>query len=178
MAIFIGLSSNLDGPRDRIIEALERVRALPGTAVVRCSSLYRTAPWGYADQPEFYNAVAQLTTDLEPRPLLEALLGIEKAMGREPLRVRWGPRRIDLDLLLYHARRILEPGLVIPHVHIDERVFVLAPLLEIAPNVGEPGEARPYAPSLSRIRKPGDAWRAEPPPDIEGGRRQAAGSGS
>ena len=166
MAIFIGLSSNLDGPRQQILKALKRLNALPNTRIVRCSSLYRTAPWGYEDQPHFWNAVAQVETQFEPRPLLEQLIGIERAMGRQPLRIRWGPRRIDLDLLLYHARRIAEPGLILPHPHIRERVFVLAPLLEIAPNAGEPGTARPYAPDLARIRWPGDAVAAEPAPSI------------
>jgi len=166
MAVFIGLGSNLDGPRERIVEALERVDALPRTRIVRCSSLYVTAPWGYVNQPDFWNAAAQLETQLEPRPLLECLRGIEAAMGREPVRVRWGPRRIDLDLLLYHARRVAEADFILPHPHIRERVFVLAPLLEIAPNAGEPGTGWPYAWSLARIRKPGDAAAAEPAPRI------------
>ncbi|MCX7014731.1 MAG: 2-amino-4-hydroxy-6-hydroxymethyldihydropteridine diphosphokinase [Candidatus Sumerlaeota bacterium] len=164
MSIFIGLSSNLDDPRAQILKALERIAALPRTRLARCSSLYRTSPWGYADQPIFWNAVAQIETQDEPRPLLESLTRIERDMGRARPAARWGPRRIDLDLLLYHARRIDEPDLVVPHPRMGERVFVLLPLLEIAPNAGEPGTARPYALCLPRLRRPGDAILAEPPP--------------
>ncbi len=159
MAIFVGLGSNLENPRKQILESLDRLSAVRGIEIARRSSLYRAEPWGLRDQPAFCNAVAQLETDFEPRVLLDKLLGIERAMGRKPLMVRWGPRRIDLDLLIYHGRRIIEPGLVIPHPHIRERAFVLTPLLEIAPCVGEPGTARPYAPSLPRLLKQGEGLR-------------------
>jgi 2-amino-4-hydroxy-6-hydroxymethyldihydropteridine diphosphokinase len=156
VSIFVGLGSNLADPKKQILESLDRLSAIRGIEIVRCSSLYRGEPWGFRDQPAFYNAVVQIATGLEPRALLDKLLGIERAMGRKPLKIRWGPRRIDLDLLIYHARRILEPGLAIPHPHIRERAFVLIPLLEIAPNAGEPGTARPYAPSLARLLRQGE----------------------
>ena len=159
MAIFIGLGSNLENPRKQILEALDRLDAARGIEIVRCSSLYRTEAWGFRDQPAFVNAAAQIASNLEPRLLLDAMLGIERGMGRKTLKIRWGPRRIDLDLLIYHARIIVEPGLVIPHPHIRERAFVLQPLLEIAPNAGEPGTAKPYAPSLPPLLKRGEGPR-------------------
>jgi 2-amino-4-hydroxy-6-hydroxymethyldihydropteridine diphosphokinase len=164
MAVFIALSSNLDGPRRQIREALERLSTAPGVRLERCSWLYRTRPWGLADQPMFWNAVARVETGLEPRALLRRLQAIERDMARGPRTRRWGPRRIDLDLLLYHARRIDEPGLTVPHPRMEQRLFVLAPLLEIAPHAGCPGTARPYALSLARLAVGrGDAVRVEPP---------------
>ena len=132
---YVGLGSNLDDPADRIAEAITGLAALPGSIVLRRSSLYRSAPWGYADQPAFINAVAELETGLAPRALLDALLALERAQGRERGGPRWGPRRIDLDLLLHGDHVSQSEGLELPHPRIGERAFVLAPLAELAPQL-------------------------------------------
>lgn len=138
---FIGLGSNLDDPPARIRRALQALAALPGTRLVRRSSLYRNPPSGYLDQPDFVNAVARIETSLEPRELLDELLAIERVHGR----VRDlpnGPRTLDLDILLYGERTLREPGLTIPHPRMLGRAFVLMPLAEIAPDVVVPGSGR------------------------------------
>jgi 2-amino-4-hydroxy-6-hydroxymethyldihydropteridine diphosphokinase len=114
---------------------------LPRTQLVQRSRLYRSAPWGRADQPEFVNAAVALQTELSPRELLEALLAIERAAGRARDETRWGPRVLDLDILVYGDRQIDEPGLHVPHPHLHERAFVLLPLAEIAPDLMVPNQA-------------------------------------
>ena len=138
---FIGLGSNLDTPAERVVEGLQRLGALPGIAVRRCSSLYLTPPWGMTEQPAFINAAAELQVSLSPEALLEALLATERAMGRER-RERWGPRRIDLDLLHIEGERRDTPSLQLPHPRLHERAFVLLPLAEIAPDAEIPGRGR------------------------------------
>ena len=140
-AAFIGLGSNLDDPPAQIRRALQALAALPGTRLVRCSSLYRNPPSGYMDQPDFVNAVAKLETRLEARELLERLLAIEGVHGRVRTRPD-GPRTLDLDILLYGGRTVREPGLTIPHPRMLERAFVLVPLAEIAPDAVVPGIGR------------------------------------
>ena len=135
---FIGLGSNLGEPEARLRQALAALAALPQTQLVAASSLYRSAPVGFADQPDFINAVARLATGLAPQALLAALLGIEQRFGRERS-FRNAPRTLDLDLLLYDAQSIAEPGLAVPHPRMHQRAFVLAPLLEIAPDCIIPG---------------------------------------
>ncbi len=132
VSAYVGLGSNLESPRRQIASALDALAALPGTAVQSCSSLYRTAPVGYAGQPDFVNAVVCLQTALGPRQLLDALLEIECEQGRTRS-VRNGPRTLDLDLLLHGDVRVDEPGLQVPHPRLAERAFVLVPLAEIAP---------------------------------------------
>ena len=132
--IFLGLGTNLGEREANLREAVRRLAALPGTRVVGLSSLHETAPWGVEDQPPFLNAVAELRTELEPEALLTAVKEIERAMGREPT-FRWGPRLIDLDLLLYGERRLRTERLTLPHPHLRERPFVTEPLGEIAPEV-------------------------------------------
>jgi 2-amino-4-hydroxy-6-hydroxymethyldihydropteridine diphosphokinase len=138
---FVGLGANLGDPVAQITWALAELAKLDGTRVVRASSLYQTAPLGHTDQPDFVNAVALLDTGLAPRALLDALLGIEQAAGRERT-FRDAPRRLDLDLLLYADQAIEAPGLVVPHPRMHERAFVLAPLVEIAPDATIPGRGR------------------------------------
>jgi 2-amino-4-hydroxy-6-hydroxymethyldihydropteridine diphosphokinase len=104
--------------------------------------MYRTPPFGPVAQPEFVNAVAGLLTRLEPRAMLAELKSLEQALGRETPVVRWGPRRIDLDLLIHGSSRIDEPELQLPHPGIPERAFVLVPLAEIAPDLEVPGAGR------------------------------------
>jgi len=129
---FVGLGSNLDDPAAQVARALEELDSIQATRVSQRSSLYRSAPWGVVDQPAFVNAVAELETRLPPRKLLHALLSIEQAHGRDRRSERWGPRTLDLDLLVYADLRIDEPGLVVPHPHLAQRAFVLMPLAEIA----------------------------------------------
>lgn len=134
----IALGGNIDGPASHVTRAFDEIARLPGTTLLARSSLYRTAPVGYAEQPAFINACALVETTLAPRPLLEALLAIERAHGR----VRDlpnGPRSLDLDIVLYGDRAVEEPGLVIPHPRAHERGFVLEPLLEVFPEAVFPG---------------------------------------
>ncbi|HEY5293709.1 MAG TPA: 2-amino-4-hydroxy-6-hydroxymethyldihydropteridine diphosphokinase [Burkholderiales bacterium] len=145
---FIALGSNLDGPESRVRLGIAALAELPQARLVAASSLYRSAPVGHADQPDFINAVAQLSTGLAPQALLAALLAIEKRCGRERS-FRNAPRTLDLDLLLYDAQTIAEPGLAVPHPRMHERAFVLAPLLEIAPDCVIPGRG-PAADWLAR----------------------------
>jgi 2-amino-4-hydroxy-6-hydroxymethyldihydropteridine diphosphokinase len=154
---FVGLGSNLDEPIRQVRAALRRLEAVEATRVVACSSLYRSAPFGPVKQPDFVNAVVAIETSLAPRRLLEALQAIERDIGRE-IGERWGPRRIDLDLLVYGDDVIDEPGLTVPHPGIAERNFVLLPLGEIAPDLVVPGLGRlaafkviPSEPDISRI---------------------------
>jgi 2-amino-4-hydroxy-6-hydroxymethyldihydropteridine diphosphokinase len=130
---YVGLGANL-GDREATVR---RAAELLGAA--RVSTLIETEPWGYADQPRFVNAVAELETDKSPRALLERLLEIERELGRTREGPRYGPRTIDLDLLLYGDEQLEEPGLVVPHPRLRERAFVLEPLAELAPELVVPG---------------------------------------
>ena len=137
---FVGLGANLGDAAAMLREAIVGLDALPGTRLLRASKLYRTPAWGDADQPDFVNAVAMLETGLDPRSLLDELLGIERSHGRDRSRERrWGPRTLDLDLLLHGDLVVDEPGLRVPHPHLHERAFALLPLLEIAPEAVIPG---------------------------------------
>ena len=129
---FIGLGSNLGSPESAVRSGIAALAELPLTQLVAASSLYRSAPLGYAGQPDFINAVAQVATGLSPQSLLAAMLAIEQSKGRERS-FRNAPRTLDLDLLLYDADTIAAAGLAVPHPRMHERAFVLAPLLEIAP---------------------------------------------
>jgi 2-amino-4-hydroxy-6-hydroxymethyldihydropteridine diphosphokinase len=133
---YVGLGANL-GDREGTIRAA--VAALPD--VVAVSQLRETDPVGVVDQPRFLNGVAALETELPARDLLAVLLEIERTLGRER-RERWGPRTIDLDLLLYGEETIDEPGLTVPHPRLHERRFALEPLAELAPNALIPGRGR------------------------------------
>lgn len=134
---FIGLGANLGDPAGQILAAFAALGRLPATRVVARSSLYRSAPLGNTEQPEFVNAVACIETDLDPRHLLDALLGIELRFGRTRPAEN-APRRLDLDLLLYADQAIEEPGLTVPHPRMHLRAFVLYPLAEIAPQIEIP----------------------------------------
>lgn len=120
------------------------VEALRGLGeVVAVSSLYRTPPWGKTDQPEFVNAAVALDTSLAPRPLLHALKWLERELGRDESGERWGPRRIDFDILAYGDQRVNDGDLIIPHPHLPERAFALVPLAEIAPAYASLRDALP-----------------------------------
>ena len=138
---FIGLGSNLEDPRGQLLRAFAEIEMLPDTRLVARSSLYRSAPLGYPDQPEFVNAVAKIATALMPQALLQALLEIEHRHGRERI-FRNAPRTLDMDVLLYDDKQLHEHGLTIPHPQMHLRAFVLQPLLEIAPDAGIPGIGR------------------------------------
>lgn len=140
---FVGLGANLGDAAATVREALRELDALPGTQLRRASRLYRTRAWGLQAQPDFINAVAMLETRLPPRELLDELLAIEHAHGRDRhAGPRWGPRTLDLDLLLHGDATIDEPALRVPHPHLHERAFVLLPLAEIAPDAMVPGAGR------------------------------------
>ena len=138
--VYIGLGSNLADPRVQVEGGLRALAGLAETRLVHRSRLYRSAPWGRADQPEFVNAVAELDTTLAPQSLLDALLAVERRAGRERDATRWGPRVLDLDILVYGDLLLDTPGLHVPHPHLHERVFVLMPLCEIAPELQIPGK--------------------------------------
>lgn len=140
---FIGLGSNLEDPRSQLLRAFAELDRLPDTRLVARSSLYRSAPVGYTDQPDFVNAVAKIGTTLAPQALLKALLQIEHRHGRERS-FRNAPRTLDLDVLLYDDVQLHEHGLTIPHPQMHLRTFVLQPLLEIEPGCNIPalGPAR------------------------------------
>lgn len=135
---WIGIGSNLDDPRAQVCRALAGLAALPECEPGPASSLYRTAPVGETGQPDFCNAVAAVDTRLEPLALLRELQALERAQGRVRDR-RWGPRTLDLDLLLYGDEIIKRPGLTVPHPRMHERAFVLVPLAEAAPELEVPG---------------------------------------
>jgi 2-amino-4-hydroxy-6-hydroxymethyldihydropteridine diphosphokinase len=145
---FVALGANLDNPVQQVRQAMSELGAIAQTRLLAVSSLYRTAPVGYADQPDFINAVAKLQTGLSPHELLDALHVIENRHGRQRS-VRNAPRTLDLDLLLYGTLVIREEGLTLPHPRMHERAFVLMPLAEIAPHVPVPG----YAPASQLLEQ-------------------------
>ena len=163
----IGLGSNLGDRRATLESALARLQGLAGIEVTAVSSAYETSPVGPVPQADFLNAAAELRTSLEPRPLLEALLSTERDHGRRR-RQRWGPRSLDLDLLLMGDRRVEEPGLTIPHPQLAFRRFVLVPLLEIAPDLVHPVSGEKLAGILAglvtgeRVRRAGRLLLEDP----------------
>lgn len=137
---YIGLGSNLDDPPAQLRRAAAAIAGLAGTLLVAVSRHYRNPPMGPQDQPYFVNAVAGILTQLPPRELMGHLKAIEAAQGRRRAPTdRWGPRVLDLDLLVYGTVRLDEAGLRVPHSGIADRNFVLFPLLEIAPGLQVPG---------------------------------------
>ena len=149
----IGLGGNVGDAAATLRAAFDALERLPGTHLLARSRFYRTPAWGNEAQPDFVNAAALLDTTLEPQALLDALLSVERAFGRER-RERWGPRTLDLDLLLYGDEVIDVPGLRVPHPHLHERAFVLRPLADIAPQANVPGRGR-VAELLARVDSSG-----------------------
>lgn len=135
---FIALGSNQADPATQVTRAFDELQQLPHSRLLARSSLYRSAPLGPQDQPAFINAVAMLDTELAPEALLDALQAIEQRAGRVRKAERWGPRILDLDLLLYANRIIDTPRLQVPHYHMHARSFVLYPLAELAPDLSMP----------------------------------------
>jgi 2-amino-4-hydroxy-6-hydroxymethyldihydropteridine diphosphokinase len=138
---YVGVGSNLDGPQRQVAQALGELDGIPGTRVLKRSSLYRSAPVGYAAQPEFVNAVAALDTTLGPEALLGELQAIEARHGRSRGFPN-APRSLDLDLLLYGEAEQRSARLTLPHPRMHERAFVLKPLLELEPGIAIPGRGR------------------------------------
>jgi 2-amino-4-hydroxy-6-hydroxymethyldihydropteridine diphosphokinase len=136
---YVGVGANLGERRATIERAVEQLRAHDDVEVVALSTLRETEPWGPVAQPPFLNGVVAVETTLTARELLAILVGVEELLGRVRVE-RWGPRTIDLDLLLYGADVIDEPGLVVPHPRIHERRFVLEPLAELDPGLVVPGQ--------------------------------------
>jgi 2-amino-4-hydroxy-6-hydroxymethyldihydropteridine diphosphokinase len=131
---YVGLGANLGDREAAILAAADRLDA------TRLSTIRETEPWGYAEQPPFLNAAAEVETELSPRALLDRLLEIERSLGRLRLGPKWGPRTIDLDLLLYGDDVVDEPGLIVPHPRLHERLFVVEPLNELDPALKIPGK--------------------------------------
>lgn len=144
IATWIGLGANLGDPETEVTRSFAELDKIAKTRLVARSRLYRTRPWGPVPQPDFVNAVAHLETGLEAETLLDQLLAIESRRGRErsPREERWGPRVLDLDLLLYGKETIGTERLQVPHPRLAERAFVLVPLVELAPELEIPGLGR------------------------------------
>jgi 2-amino-4-hydroxy-6-hydroxymethyldihydropteridine diphosphokinase len=162
---FIGLGSNLGDSRRAVAEAARRIDALPQTRIVFSSSHYLTPPWGLSEQPAFINSVVEIETSLAADALLAALLDIEREAGRVRDGVRWGPRALDLDILLYGDLVVSSAGLDVPHPQLAQRAFVLVPLAEIAADQVVPGCGR-VAELLARVDA-SQCRRLEPLPATE-----------
>lgn len=139
---YVGVGSNLSDPAAQVRRALDALGGLRDTRLVLRSPLYHTPPFGEMPQPAFVNAAAALLTMLSPEELLAALRDLERELGREPPRERWGPRLIDLDLLVLGGEKRATDSLTLPHPGIAERDFVLYPLADIAPDLEVPGVGR------------------------------------
>jgi 2-amino-4-hydroxy-6-hydroxymethyldihydropteridine diphosphokinase len=135
-AIYLSLGSNLGDRPAHLQEAVDRLP--PPVEVLARSAVYETSPWGYLDQPDFLNQVLKVQTRLSPQDLLSYLKELERVIGREPT-FRYGPRVVDIDILLYGQKSIAEEDLVIPHQRLKERAFVLVPLAELCPDLVLPG---------------------------------------
>jgi 2-amino-4-hydroxy-6-hydroxymethyldihydropteridine diphosphokinase len=163
--VFLSLGGNLGDPRKSMASALRLLADDANVDVVAVSSLYRTPPWGKLDQPDFLNAAAELSTSLSPHELLDLCLGTEKKLKRVR-EERWGPRLIDIDILVFGDRVIQETGLEVPHPRMLERAFVLAPLDEIAPQLSVDGKsvserlATVDTAGIERLPSGRDWWRS------------------
>lgn len=136
--VYIGLGSNLAEPKQQITQAIKSLNDIANSQIIAISSLYGSKPMGPQDQPDYVNAVLALTTSLEPHALLDALQNIEQESGRERKEERWGPRTLDLDIILFGKHIINTERLTVPHYGMKEREFVLIPLVEIAPTLTLP----------------------------------------
>jgi len=166
MICYLGLGSNL-GDREALLRAaLKRLAVVPGLRLVRSSSLYETAPWGGVEQGPFLNLVTETETHLEPTDLLRETQAIEAALGRVRGE-RWGPRVVDIDLLLCGDVQLSTPELTVPHPLLEARQFVLVPLAELAPDLPLPSGrtaralAEPGSPEIALWGPP--PWKCRPP---------------
>lgn len=165
--VFLSLGGNLGDPASAMGEALRLLDADGGTEVIAVSSLYRTPPWGKLDQPDFLNVAVEIRTNRTPRAFLDLCLDAERRLKRER-RERWGPRLIDIDVLLFGSLSLHEPGLDIPHPRMTERAFVLVPLAEIAPDLEIGGKPIAFYldtldhAGIERLPSGRDWWRQAP----------------
>lgn len=150
---FIAIGSNLDNPRRQVADAVAALSGLQGSRLVALSPWYRSAAIGPGSQPDYLNGVARLTTRLSPRHLLAALQAIEHAQGRQRTE-HWGPRTLDLDILLYGNEIIAEPDLIVPHPRLTQRNFVLYPLADLAPDLIFP-DGTPLKEVLAKCQQDG-----------------------
>ncbi len=157
---YLGLGSNLGDRLDHLRQGVELLQSHPAIRITRISSVYETAPVGPVEQPDFLNLVAAADTTLSPEELLSVAQEIERRLHRVRT-IRWGPRTLDIDILLYGDRILHREELTIPHPRMEERAFVLIPLLEVAGNLRIPGE-RGDGPGADR-KGPGPAGRAKDP---------------
>jgi 2-amino-4-hydroxy-6-hydroxymethyldihydropteridine diphosphokinase len=152
---YLGLGANLGDREASILAVLAALDSLPTIEVTAVSSLYETVPVGMTDQPDFLNAVAQIQTSLRPEQLLQAVLHLETERGRVRNQ-RWGPRVIDVDILVYGDQSITLPGLTVPHPRLEERAFALVPLAEVAPEMVLPGRTAPVKIRAEELRRSGN----------------------
>ncbi|MEN4768701.1 2-amino-4-hydroxy-6- hydroxymethyldihydropteridine diphosphokinase [Duffyella gerundensis] len=136
--VWLALGSNLADPLQQVQNALDALAAIPQTRVVAVSSFYRTPPYGPQDQPDYLNAVVELATALQPDALLDHTQRVEQEQGRVRKDHRWGPRTLDLDILLFDRQTLASDRLTVPHYDMHNRAFMLVPLLEIAPAITLP----------------------------------------
>lgn len=136
--VWLALGSNLADPLQQVQNALDALAAIPQTRVVAVSSFYRTPPYGPQDQPDYLNAVVELATALQPDALLDHTQRVEQEQGRVRKDHRWGPRTLDLDILLFDRQTLASDRLTVPHYDMHNRAFMLVPLLEIAPVITLP----------------------------------------
>jgi 2-amino-4-hydroxy-6-hydroxymethyldihydropteridine diphosphokinase len=137
MGVYLGLGSNVGDRAENLRRAISLIARAPGVSILRQSRFYETPPWGDAEQDAFLNAALEIATTLSPAELLSLVKIIEQQIGRRPSR-RWGPRIIDIDILLFDNEAIATPELEIPHARLRERAFALVPLLELAPDLRDP----------------------------------------
>lgn len=167
--VYLGLGSNLGDREQHLVHACGLLHQHPAIAVRAVSSLYETAPVGFTAQDAFLNAVARVHTTLLPESLLAITQAVESRMGREPA-IRWGPRVIDVDILLYDALQVHKPFLDIPHKALCERLFVLVPLSELEPHLHLPPGA-PIRQIVAALPDQGDVTRVGPFPPFANGKR-------
>jgi 2-amino-4-hydroxy-6-hydroxymethyldihydropteridine diphosphokinase len=162
---FLCIGSNLENRVSALKAAVERLNEVPNSRVAALSSIYETEPWGKADQAAFLNQAVEIETSLEPERLLEFCQAIERGLGRQRT-IRWGPRTIDIDILLYDGRITEGTALRIPHPHLRDRRFALAPLAEIAPEAPVPGTGRTVAELLETCEDRGGVRLFHPAADF------------
>ena len=161
----LGLGGNLGDPRTQIAAAIRSLAQYPAIQVRAVSALYETPPWGKTDQPSFLNAAMLVMTELSAQALLDTILRVEQQLGRQR-EERWGPRTVDIDILLFGEESIDEPGLHVPHPRLHERAFALAPLADVMPEARFGGRsaaewlADADMAGIRRVAEPG--WEAEP----------------
>ncbi len=180
VTVYLGLGSNLGRREENLARAVQLLASPTGRAaegvvsggkiqIARLSPVYQTAPWGYADQPDFLNCVVEAQTSLSPGELLRRTQAVEQALGRREPSVRYGPRSIDVDILLYGSSVVDQPGLQIPHPRLHQRAFVLVPLAELCPDLEHPVLKAGIAALASRVdgREGVELWGPGPTAQVD-----------